>query len=478
MNFRRIFHLTGLVLLIEAGLLLIPLFTAFIYHESVVPYLITICVAAAVGVGFVSIPVHSDHFVSRDGYVLVTFSWILMIAVGIIPFLLCDGGVSNVADAIFETASGFTTTGATIFTDVEKIPYGLLMWRALTQWIGGMGVLVFLLALLPKSSGSNVHIMRAEMPGPTVEKLVPKTRNTALWLYGMYIILTVSEIVLLICGGMPLFDAIVNSFATASTGGFSMKADGIFSYGAYAEIVITVFMVLFGVNFSVFFLLLFRKFKEAFKNEELIAFIIIYCVATVSIFLNIRSMYSGGDSLRHAAFQTASIMTTTGFSTADTNLWPTFSKAILMFLTITGACAGSTAGGVKVSRVLIMGKSVLYEVRQLVRPRTVQSIKQDSKSLNSTVVHSTYLFFYAYILIVMLTVVCVSLDGYDFETTFSATIACMGDVGPGFGLVGTMGSYNIFSAANKIVLSVAMLLGRLEIIPVLVFLSPSAYHQK
>ena len=376
--------------------------------------------------------------------------------------------------------SGFTTTGASILTDVESLPRGLLFWRSFTHWIGGMGVLVFIMAVLPLANDRSMHVMRAEVPGPAVGKMVPRARDTAMWLYGIYLGLTLLEVVFLLAGGMPLFDSLVNTFGTAGTGGFAIKNASIGFYNsAYVDGVITVFMLLFGINFNLYFLLLMRDFKQVLKSEELRVYLGVALTAMLLIALNILPQYGGfGVAFRYSAFQVSSIMTTTGFATADYTLWPTFSQTILFLLMILGACGGSTGGGLKVSRAIILVKSLGREVVRLVHPRAVSTVRLDGKRVEAQTVRDVGVFFIAYMFIIAVMTLLISLDGFGFATTFSAVTACMGNIGPGLGAVGPMGNFADFSLASKLLLSLTMLLGRLEIFPLVLFFTPVLYEKR
>ncbi|MBQ7523824.1 MAG: TrkH family potassium uptake protein [Oscillospiraceae bacterium] len=471
MNRKMILSITGSILIAEAAMLLLPMIVSLVYGEACAfPFAVTALGAAIVGLVLRRLCRAKDSTLyAKDGFVTVALSWLAVSLVGAVPFVL-SGAIPNYVDALFETVSGFTTTGATILTDVEALPHGLLFWRSFTHWIGGMGVLVFILAIVPSVSDSSIHILRAEMPGPVVGKLVPRARDTASILYGIYLGMTALEIVLLLCGGMPVFDSVVHAFGTAGTGGFGIKADSIAGYSAYLQWVITVFMILFGVNFNLYYLILIRRFRSAAQSTELWSYFGIIGVAVAAVAWNIRGLYSAADAVRHSAFQVASIITTTGFSTVDFDAWPQFSRAVLLLLTVVGACAGSTGGGLKVSRVVMLFKMVRKEIRVLLRPRTVSAVRMEGKPVDQMTLGSvgTYLACYVFCGVVLFLVV--SLENFSLETNLSAVLACFNNVGPGLGLVGPLGSYAIYSPLSKLVLSFGMLLGRLEIYPLLIFL--------
>ena len=469
----------GYVLGAESALLLLPLLVAALYREDPVPFLIPLLALGVCALALCRIRVKEKTIYAREGFLIVSLSWILVSLAGAVPFVL-GGAIPSYVDAVFETVSGFTTTGASILTDVESLPRGLLFWRSFTHWIGGMGVLVFIMAVLPLANDRSMHVMRAEVPGPAVGKMVPRARDTAMWLYGIYLGLTLLEVVFLLAGGMPLFDSLVNTFGTAGTGGFAIKNASIGFYNsAYVDGVITVFMLLFGINFNLYFLLLMRDFKQVLKSEELRVYLGVALTAMLLIALNILPQYGGfGVAFRYSAFQVSSIMTTTGFATADYTLWPTFSQSILCLLMILGACGGSTGGGLKVSRAIILVKSLGREVVRLVHPRAVSTVRLDGKRVEAQTVRDVGVFFIAYMFIIAVMTLLISLDGFGFATTFSAVTACMGNIGPGLGAVGPMGNFADFSLASKLLLSLTMLLGRLEIFPLVLFFTPVLYEKR
>ena len=386
---------------------------------------------------------------------------------GALPFIF-SGSIPNPVDAIFETASGFTTTGASILADVEILPHCVLIWRSFTHWIGGMGVLVFILSLLPLTGGYHMNLMKAESPGPSVSKLVPKVQSTAKILYGIYFVMTVIQIILLLLGGMPLFDSLCAAFGTAGTGGLGIKSDSMAGYSTYLQVVITIFMILFGINFNAYFLLITRKFAQAFKMEEVRYYLGIIAIAVLIITCNIYHMYgSVSESLQQAAFQVGSIITTTGYATTDFNLWPEISRTILVMLMFIGACAGSTGGGIKVFRILILCKTIRKELHIFLHPNAVKKIKMDGKVIPHEVLRSTNIFIIVYILIIAGSIFLIAFDDFDLITNFTAVTATFNNIGPGLELVGPIGNFGMFSWFSKIVLTFDMLAGRLEIFPLL-----------
>ncbi len=472
MNYRMIFKVLGLILLCLAGLMFLPLIAGLCYGENVLNFVITIGVTALCGLIFSRIKPRSTGIFAREGFVIVGMGWILMSLFGALPFVI-SGSIPNYIDAVFETVSGFTTTGATILNDIEAMPRADLFWRSFTHWIGGMGVLVFIMAILPMSGEYSMHIMRAEVPGPTVGKLVPRARKTASILYLIYIGLTVLETILLLCGGMSFYDALLHSFATAGTGGFSTKAASIGAYNSvYIEMVAATFMILFGLNFNMYFLLLIGRVKDVIKNEELHWYLGIIATAVLALAIGITKMYGGFlTALRHAYFNVATIISTTGFCTVDFDKWPEYCKWIIVLLMFTGACAGSTGGGLKISRVAILTKSAKREVKHMVRPRSVSRVELDGKRVDNGALRAVSVFFILYMFLLMTSTFLVSFDGHDLTTNFTASLSCMSNIGPGLSGVGPVGNFDIFSYPSKIVLSFIMLLGRLEIFPILVLFS-------
>ena len=479
MNLRIVWRTVGKVLLIEAALMLLPLLTALVYRESPLPFLIPLAATALLGFALSRVPGTRGVFTAREGFLTVGLSWVLMSALAAIPFVL-TGDIPNYLNALFETVSGLTTTGATVLSDVEGLTRAGQFWRLFSHWIGGMGILVFIMAVLPLAGDRSMHIMRAEVPGPVVGKLVPKAKQTARILYIIYFALTLAEAVLLRVGGMGWFDSLLHSFATAGTGGFSTRALSIGYYGsAYIEAVTGTFMLLFGVNLSLYYLILVGSWREAVKNEELRWYLVIVAVAIGTIAWNISGLYGGfGHALRYAYFQVASIITTTGFSTADFTQWPAYSQTALFLLMFVGGCAGSTAGALKMSRVAILCKDALAELRRMLRPRSVVQARFEGKTVQPGTLRAVQSYFALYLLVLLLGTVLVSIDGHDFATNFTGTLACLSNIGPGLSLVGPMGSFDIFSPFSKIVLILEMLLGRLEIYPILLLFHPATWRAK
>ncbi len=480
MNRKMVFYMIGKIVLAEAAMLLLPLVVALLYKETPLPFLITIGIALVLGIALSLIFKPKNRVIyAKEGFVIVAFAWIALSLIGCIPFVL-SGALPNFFDAFFETVSGFTTTGASVMTDVESMPHGVLMWRSFTHWVGGMGVLVFIMAIIPSVTDRSIHILRAEMPGPIVGKLVPRAKQTARILYLIYVFLTAVEVILLVCGKMPLFDALVHSFGTAGTGGFGIKADSIGSYSTYCQVVITIFMLVFGVNFNLYFLALLRNFRSLFKSQELWCYLSIFGVATALITANIYNLYhSVGKALQLSTFQVASILTTTGFSTADFDLWPDLSRSILFLLMFVGGCAGSTAGGLKVSRVMLLFKLIRRELRHMLHPRSVGVVKLEGKRVDNATLNGVSAYFPIYFAFIAGIFLILSLEpNFNIESNLSATVSCFNNIGPGLGLVGPVQSYTGYSNLSKFVLSMAMLLGRLEIFPLWFALSPSTWSKK
>ena len=478
MNRRMICRVLGLILACEAVLLILPTVAGLCYGESVTHFLITMALSGALGFLLTRVKPYSDVIYAKDGFVVVSLGWVLMSMIGALPFVL-SGDIPHYIDALFETVSGFTTTGASILEDVEGLSRGCMFWRSFTHWIGGMGVLVFIMAVLPMSGEHSMHIMRAEVPGPTVGKLVPRVRQTAKILYLIYIAMTLLEMLLLLLGGMDFYDALLHAFATAGTGGFSTRAASIAAFDSlYLEMVIAVFMVLFGVNFNLYFLLLIGRWKDALKSEELHWYLGIIVASVMAIALGIGKMYGGlATGLRHAFFYVASITSSTGFGTVDFVTWPEYCKWIIVMLMFCGACAGSTGGGIKTSRVIILFKNVACEIRQMIHPRAVTRVQLDGKRVDADGLKAVSTFFTSFMLLLITGSFLVSLDGYDMATNFSAVLSSLSNIGPGMSLIGPTGNYNIFSYGSKLVLTVMMLIGRLEIFPILILFSPSTWKK-
>ena len=472
MNYRMIRYLLGVILLIEAVFMTLSSVVSLIYEESVFPFLITVAILLCISLPFVIFKPKNTQIFAKEGFVTVASGWILLSVFGALPFIF-SGSITNYVDALFETVSGLTTTGATLIQNIEILPKGILFWRSLTHWIGGMGVLVFMLAILPSADGQTMHLMRAEVPGPTKGKLVPKMRQSSLILYGIYVALTIIEIAVLLAVGLPLYDSIVNSLGTAGTGGFSVLNNSIAGYNNPAvEWVIAVFMLLFGVNFNIYFFVLMGKARDALKSEELRIYLAIVAFATVAISIDTATMFnSTGETIRTAFFQVTSIISTSGFSTVDFNLWPGFSKMIILLLMITGACAGSTAGGLKLSRVIIIFKSALKEIRHMRRPKSINVVRLDGEAVPNETVKSAAGYVIVYIVIFMISTLLISIDGFSLETNFSTILTTLNNVGPGFDAVGPTGNFSIFSDFSTLVLSFTMLIGRLEIMPMMILFS-------
>ena len=471
----------GRILLTEAALLMLPMAVALVYGEAAIPFLIPALLTALIGLVLGLRAPKRSNLYARDGFAVVALAWVLMSVFGALPFVI-SGDIPNFVDAFFETVSGFTTTGASILTEIEPLGRGVLFWRSFTHWVGGMGVLVFVMAILPMSAGDGhgMHLMRAEVPGPSVGKLVSRMGDTAKILYGIYLVMTIIEIVLLLLGGMPLFDACIHAFGTAGTGGFSNRNLSVGAYNSpYFDVVIGVFMLLFGVNFNLYYFLLIKRFRDVFHSEELRTYLLIVAAAVAAIAADIFRIYgSVTQSLRYAFFQVASIITTTGFATADFNVWPEFSRAILVILMFVGACAGSTGGGIKVARVVILCKTSLGDMRKMLHPNAVTTVRFEGKPLTDRSIRSVHLFLTVYILIFTVSVLLLSLERFDLVTTFTAVASCINNIGPGLEVVGPMGNFSAFSPAAKLLLAFDMLVGRLEIFPMLLLFAPSIWKRR
>lgn len=479
MNYSVVRYILGWIMIVESALMLMPAMVGLIYKESQGwSFIWVLAGSAALGGLLVIKKPQNMNFYVKEGFITVALSWIIMSVVGCLPFVF-NGDIPEFTDALFETISGFTTTGATILTDVEVLAKCSLFWRSFTHWIGGMGVLVFLLAIVPMTGGTNMNLMKAESPGPSVDKIVPKVRYNALILYGIYIALTVLEIVFLVIGDMSVFEAFTTAFSTAGTGGFGIRNDSIASLSPYIQWVVTIFMILFGINFGVYFLLLTRKFKQAVKHEEARTYLIIIIVSALIIFKNIYDiMPSGKDAIRHAFFQVASIMTTTGFMSADFDLWPVLSQTILVVIMFIGACAGSTGGGIKVSRIMILIKTMFKEITSFLHPRSVKKVTVEGKVVEHDTVRATNVFIVSYILIFVTSLFLITIDNNDLVTNFTSVAATINNVGPGLSMVGPTQNFSHFSGLSKYVFMFDMLAGRLEIFPLLLLFSPSVWKGK
>ena len=480
MNYNMIAYLLGNILHIEGILLAVPIVVAFAYKEelSATAFIASAVICLIVGAVLQSREPKDKRIYGREGFVVAAASWIIMSVFGAIPYYLTKS-IPGFINCYFETVSGFTTTGATMLPEIEHLDNAILFWRCFTHWIGGMGILVFMLAIMPLSDDRTMHLMRAEAPGPLVSKLVPRVKSTAKILYIIYVVLTILEIILLFAGGMPFFDSIIHGISTAGTGGFSNKNASIAAYNSrYFEYIITIFMLLFSINFNLFYLMLMRDFKNVWRNEELRTFLFIVLTATALITINIYDYYPTLEAaFRHAIFQVAAIMSTTGFVTANFDLWPEFSKTILFCLLFLGACGGSTAGGIKISRFIIMVKLVMREVKHIVHPRSVNLIKLDGYKIESDVTRSVASFIILYVFILLGSFILISLNGFDFATNMTAVTTCLSNVGPGLNMAGPTESLVFFSPFSKLLLCLIMLLGRLEIFPILMLFTPSIWRK-
>ena len=480
MNYKMTAYVLGKMLGVEALVLCIPAAVSLIYGETsdMAAFGITSAVLCVFFLLFGRKKPENGRIYGKDGLVIVAAAWILWSIFGALPFYL-SREIPSYIDALFETVSGFTTTGSTILTDIEALSYGMNFWRCLTHWIGGMGVLVFVMIVTSLDDKGSMHLMRAEVPGPEADKLVPKARETAKLLYAMYLALTVAEIILLLAGGMDLYDSIIHSFSTAGTGGFANHNSSVAYYNsAYIDGVITVFMILFGINFNMYFLLWIRDVKSVWKNEEVRAYLGIIAAATLVITCNVLTIYKEPlKAFRYSVFQVASIITTTGFATADYNLWPELSKCILLLIMVIGACAGSTGGGVKVSRFLILWKSILKQVKGMLHPKSVNVVKVNGKKISNETLQGVYAYFSAYVFVFGISVLLVALDNFDFATTISGVLTTLSNVGPGISRVGPVENFQSFSVLSKMVFSMDMLIGRLEIFPFLMICSPGFWRK-
>lgn len=480
MNAKMTRFIIGKMLGVEAVVLLLPTIIALLYKEdNYWAFLATSAVLIVIFLLFGRKKPENTILYAKDGLVIVASAWILWSLFGALPFFL-SGSIPNYLDAFFETVSGFTTTGSTILTDIEVLSKGMAFWRSQTHWIGGMGVLVFVMMLTSLDEKNSMHLMRAEVPGPEADKLLPKARSTAQLLYAMYFILTALEVIFLLFGGMNLYDSVLHAFSTAGTGGFSNYNASVGHFNsAYIDGVITVFMILFGVNFNLYFLILLKEIKGVFKNEELRAYLAIIGGAILVITINILHIYETPlKAFRYAAFQVGSIITTTGFATADYNVWPELSKCVLLTVMVIGACAGSTGGGIKVSRFLILLKSIKKEVKRMMHPKSVNIVKVNGKKIGPETMQGVYVYFISYVMIMIGSILLVSINNFDFATTFSSVLTTMNNIGPGISAVGPVENFAAFSPLSKIVFCLDMLIGRLEIFPFLMLFSPSLWSRK
>ena len=477
MNYRMIKYITGWLLIFEALFMTVPAVTAMIYRESELWYFLMVMAGCLIlgGLMIIRKPVSTTLY-AKEGFVIVSLSWIVLSLVGALPFFL-SGAIPHYIDALFETVSGFTTTGASILTEVESQTHAILIWRSFTHWIGGMGVLVFIMAFVPLSGGRNLHIMRAESPGPSVSKLVPRVKTTALILYTIYLVMTFVEFVMLLFGGMSVFEALTTAFGTAGTGGFGVLNDSMASYSPYIQIVVTVFMILFSVNFSCYYLLLIGRFRDVF-NAELRTFILIVAASIGIITVNIHHLYASiGESLRHSAFAVGSIISTTGFATEDFNAWPELSRAILVLLMFIGACAGSTGGGIKVSRIVILIKSIGREIGSMIWPHRVKKVMMDKRPLDGDITRSVNVYMVSFVLVFAVSFLLLCIEGHDLVTNFTAVTATINNIGPGLEMVGPTQNFSFFSYPSKLILIFDMLAGRLELFPMLVLFTPGTWKK-
>lgn len=484
MNYKMIGKLMSQIQMLEAAFMMPACIISAVEGNSraAVSFIISIMVTAVIScILYFACRNAQKGFYAREGMVCVGLSWVMLSVYGCLPFYI-SGEIPSLIDALFEIVSGFTTTGASILTNVEGLSKGMLYWRSFSHWLGGMGVLVFLLAVIPtegKSSGFTMHLLRAESPGPNVGKLVPKMRQTARILYLMYVLLTIINYIFLRIGNMSVFESVCIALGTAGTGGFAIKNDSMAGYSIYIQNVCTVFMILFGINFSCYYLLLIKQFKAVIKDEELHLYIGLVVVSTALITWNVRDMYGSlGETIRHAAFQVASIITTTGFATTDYELWPSFSKSILFFLMFLGACAGSTSGGMKCGRALLLMKSLRRNIRQILNPQKVMVVRNNGQMIGEKVIQNTYAYLVAYVVMILFSILVVSIDGQSLMTNVSAVVACFNNIGPGFEAVGATGNYSVFGPIAKLVLIMDMLAGRLEIFPVLLLFSKSTWVRR
>lgn len=480
MNYNMIIYMLGNLMKVEGCLMIVPVMIAVAKSEtaSMKAFLTTIVMLWGLGTILTSIKFKNKDIYAREGFVITALSWIVLSFFGAMPFYFSET-IPFFVDSFFETVSGFTTTGASILNEIESLPLSILFWRSFTHWIGGMGVLVFLLAIIPMGGDRSMYIMKAEAPGPLVGKLVPKVKSTAKLLYLIYVFLTIAEMIFLIAGGMPIFDSVVTAFSTAGTGGYSIKNASIAAYNsAYIEYIIAIFMTIFGINFNLFYLLLMKDFVNVFKNEELRYYLGIIGIATILITANIATMYDSIEqAFRNAFFQVTALITTTGFVTANFELWPEFSKTILIVIVMIGACGGSTGGGLKVSRLVIVLKMITQELKRMVHPRSINIIKLDGMKIEQETVDSVTSFFVIYVFLIFGSFIIISIDNFDFTTSLTAVMTCVGNVGPGLGGVGPVENFSIFSPFVKLVLCMDMLLGRLEIFPLVMLFSPAVWKK-
>ncbi len=479
MNYKMIFSTLGKVFKIEALLLLFPIIVSFCYGEWSVSLFIGVSLLISLILGYtlsIIFKTKNTTIYAKEGFVTVAFAWIFISLISALPFYFTKE-IPSFIDALFETVSGFTTTGATILKTPETLSHGLLFLRSFNHFIGGMGILVFVLAIEPQSNDRTIHILRAEMPGPVVDKIVPRSKNTARILYFIYIGMTLLLTILLLFGGMDLFDSLIHAFATAGTGGFSSYSSSFANFNPYVQWVVAIFMLLYGINFNVFFLIFIGKFKNAIKSKELLTYLLIVVTAVIIVGLNLYPLFNNlNDTIRHSVFQVSSIISTTGYTTQNINEWNALAKTVLFILMFIGGSAGSTAGGLKVFRVSIIFKRIKYELKRLLHPNTVEVMTFDGKRLDEQTVNGVTSYFALYLVVIILTTLLISVDGLSFETNISSAVSCFNNIGPAFGSTAT--DYCSYSSFSKVILTIAMLLGRLEIYPLLLAFSPYTWLKK
>ena len=479
MNYSMVLYILGYILQFESAFLMLPALVSLIYQEEAgIPFVITAAICLVLGIVFTHKKPSSSTVYTREGFVTVALSWIVMSIFGAIPFVW-NGDIPNYVDALFETVSGFTTTGSSILSDVESLSHASLFWRSFSHWIGGMGVFVFIMSILPLMGGSTINLMKAESPGPSVSRLVPHIKDTAKILYGIYLAITLLEIVILCALGMPLFESLLTSFGTTGTGGFGFRNDSFASFSPAIQNTVTTFMILSGINYTFYFCILSRRIKDAFRIEEVRWYLFLIFASVGMITYNIRPLYANTrDALRNAFFQVGAIITTTGYSTADFDMWPALSQTILVTLMFVGACAGSTGGGMKVSRLVILFKTIRKELSLIIHPREIRKIRMDGHVVEHSTLRSTNVFLVIYFILLMLSTLIISLDEFDFTTNFTAVVSCLNNIGPGLNRVGPAQNFSIFSPLSKVVLIFDMLAGRLELFPLMILFMPSTWRKK
>ena len=479
MNYSMVLYILGYILKFESAFLMLPALVSLIYQERAgIPFVITAAICLVLGIVFTHKKPSSSTVYTREGFVTVALSWIVMSIFGAIPFVW-NGDSPYYVDALFETVSGFTTTGSSILSDVESLSHASLFWRSFSHWIGGMGVFVFIMSILPLMGGSTINLMKAESPGPSVSRLVPHIKDTAKILYGIYLAITLLEIVILCALGMPLFESLLTSFGTTGTGGFGFRNDSFASFSPAIQNTVTTFMILSGINYTFYFCILSRRIKDAFRIEEVRWYLFLIFASVGMITYNIRPLYANTrDALRNAFFQVGAIITTTGYSTADFDMWPALSQTILVTLMFVGACAGSTGGGMKVSRLVILFKTIRKELSLILHPREIRKIRMDGHVVEHSTLRSTNVFLVIYFILLMLSTLIISLDEFDFTTNFTAVVSCLNNIGPGLNRVGPAQNFSIFSPLSKIVLIFDMLAGRLELFPLMILFMPSTWRKK